>query len=318
MKKKDSITPTKTPDLESVMEDRATTLQRIGETLQGAAPNKTKTELMDDINEVLTLTEDEAVNQEIKDMLAEVGGKSLKRKTKDELIDIWNYLKTLDSDSPMARSLGGMLKMASRGVKSVDTNIEKQLNNIDFANLIGGPMQAAIRAQADAATSTINFIKEVGFYEEGTGEDKVTKLHYVDFSYEKQLPTVYDRNEDGSIKKDGDGKPIVLEENPTETKKIKVPLLTMLTIPSIRIDSGEIDFNAKLNSVEEAKKSDKLGVKLDAKAKFGPVRMKVTASYQRASSHGVKVAKEYSMHVNIKFSQDELPAGLEKVLNLLE
>lgn len=304
-KNESRIDPKKSANLETVMEDRATTISRIGDTLLGDAPNKTKNELIDGINDVLTLIDDETVEESIKDLLAEVSGASLKRKKKNELIEIWDKLKNLDS--PMAKSLGNMLRMTSRDpTANVDTNVEAQLNNIDFANLIGGPMQAAIKAQADAAMSTVNFVKEVGFYQEADPEDStktINKLHYVDFSYEKEIPA--DPNVPNSVAT-------------TEARKIKVPLLTMLTIPSIRIETLDIDFNAKLNSVEEANKSSKLGVNFSADAKFGPVKMKVTAAYQRNSSHGVKVAKEYSMNVKVKATQDEMPAGLEKILNLLE
>jgi hypothetical protein len=39
----------------------------------------------------------------------------------------------------------------------------QELASIDFESMIGGPLVAVINAQAQAALSTINFIKEVGF-----------------------------------------------------------------------------------------------------------------------------------------------------------
>jgi len=39
----------------------------------------------------------------------------------------------------------------------------KELSSIDFANLIGGPLVAVVEAQAQAAMSTVNFIRSVGF-----------------------------------------------------------------------------------------------------------------------------------------------------------
>ncbi len=39
--------------------------------------------------------------------------------------------------------------------------------SLDFANLIGGPLNAVVEAQAKSAITTANFIKEVAFTKEG-------------------------------------------------------------------------------------------------------------------------------------------------------
>ena len=48
------------------------------------------------------------------------------------------------------------------------------------------------------------------------------------------------------------------------------------------------------------------------------VNFKASASYQRTSSRGEKVEKSYSLNVKVHAVQDELPAGLDRVLTLLE
>jgi len=162
-----------------------------------------------------------------------------------------------------------------------------QLNNIDFRMMIGGPLQAAIDAQVASSMATINFIKQVGFDENG-------EIRTVEFKYKK-------------TKSDGTA----------EDATIDVPLLSMLPIPSLRIDSVDINFNAKLNSVQTTEVKDELKVGVEAKAGWGPVSFKVTASYQRSSTTGYKVEKEFTLNVRVKAVQDEIPAGLEKILNLL-
>lgn len=47
------------------------------------------------------------------------------------------------------------------------------------------------------------------------------------------------------------------------------------------------------------------------------VKLKVDVSYKRTSSAGIKVEKEYSLGVKVRATNDEMPAGLEKVLGLL-
>ena len=46
-------------------------------------------------------------------------------------------------------------------------NPGQELSSIDFASMLGGPLVAVIDAQAQAAMSTVNFIKEVGFKKVG-------------------------------------------------------------------------------------------------------------------------------------------------------
>ena len=81
---------------------------------------------------------------------------------------------------------------------------------------------------------------------------------------------------------------------------IKVPLLAMLPIPSLRIEHVNISFNVKLNSVETSSVSDKLGIAAEVKGGWGPVSFKVSASYQRQTSTGVEVKKEYALNINVK------------------
>jgi hypothetical protein len=182
----------------------------------------------------------------------------------------------------------------------VSVDLISELNNIDFAKMIGGPLQAAIQAQAASAISTVNFIKDLGFKPIDPDEpDGEKELIMTDFTYEKNDVDP----ETGAVV--------------TTKRFVRVPFISMLPIPSIRIETVDIDFNVKLNSVESQTIKDKLAVGLEVKAGWGPVKFKVSSSYQRSSSFGVKVEKEYTMNVKVKASQDEMPAGLEKILNLL-
>lgn len=174
-------------------------------------------------------------------------------------------------------------------------NLVSELNAIDFRKMIGGPLQACVDAQVASSLATVNFINEVGFKDDGSGN---RELVMVDFTHKRK-----------DVADNGD--PIEKEVN------IKVPLLAMLPIPSLRIEHVIIDFNVKLNSVQTSQVTDKIGIDAEVKGGWGPVSFKVTASYQRQSTTGVEVKKEYALNVNVKAVQDEIPAGLEKILNLL-
>ena len=106
--------------------------------------------------------------------------------------------------------------------------IGKELATLDFANLIGGPLNAVVEAQAKAALTTVNFIKEVAFDQEG-------KSRQVNFTYTRS---------------DNDGK--------TREYNLSVPFLTMLPIPYIAVKKASIDFNAKITSTVSSNVSDSL------------------------------------------------------------
>lgn len=172
-----------------------------------------------------------------------------------------------------------------------------ELGSIDFENLISGPMDAAVKAQANASMSTVSFIKEVGFDRDSNGD--VTGLKMADFSYSKEVPNA---DNTGTV---------------TEEVKIKVPFISILNVPSLRVETLDIDFHVKLNSTYKRDVTSSLGIDAEVSAGWGPVKMKVGVSYQRSASTGVKVEKEYSMGVKVRATNDEMPAGLEKVLALM-
>lgn len=275
----------------------------------------------------------------------------------------------------------------------------RELSSIDFASMLGGPLNAVVNAQAQAAMSSVNFIKAVGF-KPGNAEDP-TKAQtgdpiYVSFKYPKEVapfqpevpaqvtsvtvdtagsgyetaPTVTASGGGGTgltmtavlgangavsainITNAGSGytsaPTIAIAQPPAngaqaaataehspkqpavaaqfQVMMLEVPILTMLPIPFIRIEETTIDFNAKINSVEETKTDEtfKFDASLSAKVQYPPlfsvvtVKLNVSTSYQKNTQTGTKVDRTYSMAVHIRAVQDEMPAGMEKILGILE
>lgn len=221
-----------------------------------------------------------------------------------ELLDVVNMLsdaynpsweKGLDLAGKMWTDVMKSFDVAGQELSKSDAanaDFAAELGSIDFATLIGGPLDACVKAQANAAVSTVSFIKEVGFTEQGD------KLVMVDFSYDKTV-----KDENGNDK--------------TENVKIEVPFISLINIPAIRIETCEIDLNVKLNSTYTRDVSDDFSTKVGASGGFWGVKFSVDVAYQRTSSTGIKIEKEYSMGVKVVATNDDLPAGLEKVLGLL-
>lgn len=199
----------------------------------------------------------------------------------------------------------------------------KQLENLPFDNLIGGPMTAAISAQSQAAAETISFIKSVGFkpvkddntYDPELDDDGITTLDNkgnADMGEVRNVVFTYEKSEGGE----------------SQTATLKVPVLTIVPIPTLRIDEMNIDFMAKISEVRtnqyKSASAQAYSSRFGASYRswWSPVRASFSASYssRHSSSHASssRYSSEMTMNVNVRAVQDELPAGMSRVLGILE
>ena len=202
-------------------------------------------------------------------------------------------------------------------------NLVAELNSLDFSVYIGGPLQAAVQAQHAASMSQVSFIQAVGF--EKVGEE--TKLRYVDFSFEKSIAnpdfgkTLDQLKQEGRVEANATSIPNTIDVTTKFLKDeltIKVPFLTMLTIPALRIEDITIDFNAKLTSTETSNVSSEFAASAELGINYKIVNFKASASYKRTSTRGTSVEKTYNLAVHVHAVNDEIPAGLDRILNILE
>lgn len=172
----------------------------------------------------------------------------------------------------------------------------QELASLDFEALIGGPLMAVVRAQAQSALTSVDYIKSIGFTESDAGGlEPVT----VTFSYDKENDA-------------GDNQRFALT----------VPLLTMIPVPFLRVEETTIDFNAKIISTQYRTTTSQLGFNASLEAKagwgWGSAKLKTSFSYKRSTTSGNKTERTYSMNVHVRAVQDEMPAGTERLLNILE
>lgn len=177
--------------------------------------------------------------------------------------------------------------------KSAADVATSSLKSLPFGNIIGGPLVACVEAQAQAARTSWEFIQNVGLYTEG--EEK--KTVNVSFQFIK----------DGHM------------------AQITVPLLTIVPIPYIAINSIDINFKANISasaaSTETENSSSAADVKTSASARCFWARGSMNASYSsKKDSSATKDSKysvEYTMDVAVHAGQDSMPAGMAKVLEML-
>ncbi len=283
-------------------------MKSINDILNQNADHKTKAELvslLSNLSDLITIGEYQKISG--------VDPKTeLEKLTKKEIIAVVddfreNYnaqweANIANASSEVIREIFGMMEADEArfgAMAASDADFAAELGSIDFEKLIGGPMQAAVAAQNSASLSTVAFIKSVGF--EGNAPNQ--KIRMVDFSYTKTVPDTSAGVAAGATKE--------------EKVELKVPFISILNIPSLRIETLDIDLNVKLNSVYTTNTTSTFGISGSASGGFWGVKFKVSSSYKRTSSTGVKVEKEYSMNVKVKATNDEMPAGLEKVLGMM-
>ena len=185
------------------------------------------------------------------------------------------------------------------------------LRQIPFGVLIGAPLKASIQAQASAAKSTIEFIEKVGFLPDDLNQDML----FADEAQDADAGKV--RNVTFTYKK--------IDENEEETEvQLTVPILTIVNVPFIRLDEVNIDFRAKLT--DTIKHVTKTGFNLNStlsgkyKSWWSPLSLefRTSMSYETAQTTAARYTREYTMNINFRAVQDDMPTGLSRILNLLE
>ncbi len=172
------------------------------------------------------------------------------------------------------------------------------LQSLPFGTLIGGPLSACVEAQKQAALTSWEFIRDVGLTDT---EDGGKKAIYVNFEYRK------------------DGHSVTLS----------LPLLTIVPIPYMAIREIDIAFKARISAASATSQTDKkstameMGMKSNTSVNIGIVKSSLELSTSISSkkdstaTRESKYSVEYTMDVNVKAGQDDMPAGMAKVLEML-
>jgi hypothetical protein len=185
----------------------------------------------------------------------------------------------------------------------------QELAALDFAQIIGGPLNAVINAQANAANLTAGFIQSVGFQKGGAGGAQQLKTVSFDFSQFLGSP--------------GQAGGSSIPSGMATAFQIKVPLLTMIPIPFIRVDSMTIQLNVKLVSATSTQVNNALDFGTTDEAGesgifgMGPsADLKATVTDQNTFQNNQIVNDTYNLDVTVHAVQDQMPAGMAQILNI--
>lgn len=200
-------------------------------------------------------------------------------------------------------------------------NIGAELQALPLEYMLSAPLVGAIKSQALAAQTTVQFIEKVGLQEDAVTGD--LSVRNVTFEYTKQVTDPTQPDADPTI----------------ETNKLTVPFLAIVPVPYIRIEHLDVDFEFKVKETitRTAKVETSSGgggsTTTDGTFKMGggffsffgapsatvkvtnTVNWNVSASYKSSSTSTQD--RSARITINMRAVQDNMPEGLSRVLNIL-
>lgn len=179
------------------------------------------------------------------------------------------------------------------------------LKSLPLGAIIGGPLEAAIRAQAMAANSTVDFIKQVGLKKDKDG-DLIAQI--VDFKFDRTL----EESQPAAVA----GQPAITNYRIVPSK-LSVPLLAIVPIPFIRIDDMTIDFEYKIHDVETTEHTEEGNIQGKVEVNYFAVKAELSGGYSNKTSNKRETDQSVTMRINVRASQDSIPEGLARVLDMM-
>ena len=188
------------------------------------------------------------------------------------------------------------------------TQLIEDLQAMPFGEMIGGPLSACVEAQEHAALTTVNFIRNVGFAKDEKGKTTDEVIN-VTFMYKRENKMV----------------------------ELTVPLLTIVPIPFIAIDTVNINFKANMKSFQRetgrqsesekdykneysksTSKSGKLGwLSVGTNKSYSSASATVSTKKDSTATQTSQYSVEATIDINVQAHQESMPAGMAKVLEML-
>jgi hypothetical protein len=179
-----------------------------------------------------------------------------------------------------------------------DTQISAEFEKLPLEFLVAIPLIAAVNAQSKAALATKEFIQSL---------IKDGKPITVDFSVNMQ-ETLPPATKDGAL------------QTISKNVQINAPLLSIVPIPHLRIDSLTAHFKFEISQVVKTSKEKSASAELGAQsgALLSPwVSATLKGSASSKSSEESTMNRSGFLEITVNASEAPMPEGLAKILGLL-
>lgn len=188
-------------------------------------------------------------------------------------------------------------------------NMADQFKGLPMNDLIGAPLDAAVKANINMARATADFINTVGF-----GPDVIDStgkatgpgaIRMVNFEFERPGIEIVNGVQTRTI----------------EVVKMRVPLLAIVPIPNLQVDNVDITFDMEVRSSTSEKSSTDTAATLDATAKVGwgpfSLEVKVHGSVATHKENTRTSDNSAKYHVEVHATNHGVPEGLARVLDIM-
>lgn len=187
-------------------------------------------------------------------------------------------------------------------------NLGDQFRGLPMGDLIGGPLMAAADAQVRLANATANFIQQVGFMPtEPCPSSDPARIG------ERTVAFRFDRAQAGA-------QPDPVTGNvPTETVELDVPLLAIVKVVPLGIDTVGVTFDMEIAEGATGGSDGKGPYAPDGGVGWGPFSLKahVEGSVGADGEHAPSTGQAAKYHVEVDPMDKGMPEGLARVLDMM-
>ena len=171
------------------------------------------------------------------------------------------------------------------------SEIPAEFQALPLEYLIAAPLKGVINAQRIAAETTQHFV-----------ESMIDK--------DKNPTTINFKAKQSSTNNAG-----IVSTNDIE---VSAPLLSIIPIPHLRIDSYTSTFRFEVKQTWDQKKSKEWGAETSLKVGGNPfVKGSIAGSVSSKTSEESTMNRSGSIEITVNASESLMPKGLEKILNIL-
>ena len=190
-------------------------------------------------------------------------------------------------------------------------NMSSQFKGLPMGDLIGGPLTAACDSQIKLANATADFIRVVGVLPPANPDPNdpyaVGGTRTALFRFKRPVDNPDPAN----------GGAIAEEE-----VELEVPLLSIVKVPSLSIQSVDITFDMEVKSSFSAKESTDASATMNAEMRVGwgifsaKVNIQGSVATHKENTRSSDNSAKY--HVEVRAQDTGMPEGLARVLDILQ
>jgi len=204
-------------------------------------------------------------------------------------------------------------------------SMAQQFTGLPMQDLIGGPLMAAAQANSKMAMTQVKYLMDLAFEETTSGDDISYKPIMIDMVLKR--PVIEETTSgNGGGSGGGGGGDVTGVKMTTAESKISLPLLTILPLNSLAVETVDINFNMEVKSSysEDTNESAQSNTNSQGsfKAKYNAglfsvtVKGSVSHSTSSSQSHDTHYEKSNSAEytVSVHAGQLPLPPGVTTII----